>query len=208
MYTAITATSQTLSEYLTNELRSDSHLRAFFDPGSGGGMIVSLNSPDEMGELHQEGVSLWLYRVARDEDRLNAPPLRANRAQFHRTPLPVRLHYLVTPLVDRTTPTGSALEQTVLGKLLLLFHDRPQFSGPALKADLTGDLDVELTVRLEPMSVDDITRIWQALDRSYELSVSYEVTVVAIRSEALDDLPPVEVVQTGIGVIVSREELA
>lgn len=206
MYTSIVAASETLRDYLTSELRSDANLRSFFDPASGGNMIVSLNTPAEMEDIPQEGVSLWLYRVARDQDLMNAPPRRANRVQFHRTPLPVRLHYLVTPLVSRNSPTGSALEQTVLGKLLLLLHDHPQFSGPDLKGDLTGDRQVELSARFEPLTLDDITKIWTAIDRSYELSVSYEVTVVAVRSEILDDLPPVETAYMQTGVIVSSGE--
>jgi hypothetical protein len=37
-------------------------------------------------------------------------------------------------------------------------------------------------VRLEPLSLESITRVWEALDRPYQLCVSYEVTVVPIDS--------------------------
>lgn len=208
MYTALTATSETLAGFVLGEMRSDARLRNFFDPPSGGTMVVTLNTPDEMVELKQEGVSIWLYRVARDEDLLNAPPPVARRGQFEHAPLPVRLHYLVTPLVARKSPLGSALEQTILGKLLQLFHDHPRFRGPALLGDFTGDLRVELTVRLESMSLEDITRVWDALDASYELSVSYEVTVVEIRSELVDDVAAVTSAMPVSGVIVASEGIA
>lgn len=208
MYTALTATSETLAGFVLAELRRDARLRKFFDPPSGGTMVVTLNTPDEMVELKQEGVSIWLYRVARDEDLLNAPPPPAAHGQFEHAPLPVRLHYLVTPLVARKAPRGSALEQTILGRLLQLFHDTPRFRGPALLGDFTGNQRVELTVRLETMSLEDITRVWDALNASYELSVSYEVTVVHIQSELVDDLAPVTNVVPVSGVVVSSEETA
>ena len=207
MYTALTASSETLAGFVLAELRSDPRLRSFFDAPSGGTMVVTLNTPDEMVELKQEGVSIWLYRVARDEDLLNRPPAPIGRRQFAHTPLPLRLHYLVTPLVARKAALGSALEQTILGKLLQLFHDHPRFRGPQLLGDFTGNTRVELTVRLEPMTLEEITRVWEALTSSYELSVSYEVTVVAIESELVDDVPPVTTAIPISGVIVSNEKV-
>ena len=39
---------------------------------------------------------------------------------------------------------------------------------------------MELKVRLEPLTLEEITRVWEALEGSYQLSVSYEVSVVNI----------------------------
>lgn len=207
MFTAIVATSQTIRDFLTAELQSDLNLRNFFNPVFGGTMVVSLNTPDEMEGLNEEGVSLWLYRVVRDENLVNAPPTRTSSMQYAPTPLPVKLHYMVTPLVARTTTAAAELKQTVLGKLLLALYEHPRFRGPDLSGDFTGDLKVELTARLETMDADNIARVWEALERSYELSVSYEVTVVALRPETLDTAAPVQQVQTPVSVIVNTEEL-
>jgi hypothetical protein len=57
------------------------------------------------------------------------------------------------------------------------------------------------------MSLEEITRVWEALFSSYELSVSYEVTVVAIESELVDDVPPVTTAIPISGVIVSSEKV-
>jgi len=40
------------------------------------------------------------------------------------------------------------------------------------------------------MSLEEITKVWYALERSYELSVSYEVTVVYIDSELMESVSP------------------
>src|SRR5271157_2145576 len=106
MFTAIVATSQTIRDFLTAQLQSDLSLRSFFNPGFGGTMVVSLNTPDEMEQLHEEGVSLWLYRVVRDENLVNLPPIRNSSTEYAHTPLPMKLHYMVTPLVARTTTSA------------------------------------------------------------------------------------------------------
>ena len=73
MYTALRATSQTISKFLEARFQADPLLSTLF---SGGGMVVTLNTPREMSEKPAEGLSIWLYRVIRDDQRLNDPPVR------------------------------------------------------------------------------------------------------------------------------------
>ena len=47
-------------------------------------------------------------------------------------------------------------------------------------ADSSPERDAQLVVRLETLSLDEITRVWEGLNGSYQLSVSYEVSVVDI----------------------------
>jgi hypothetical protein len=165
-------------------------------------MVVSLSTPEEMTNNTQEGLSVWLYRITRDDERLNAPPLRLGPGQTRKTPLPLRLHYLITPTVAADNATGAETEQTILGKVLQVLYDHPTLSGADLLGDLSGTA-LQLTARLESMSLEEITKVWYALERSYELSVSYEVTVVYIDSELIEPVSPVRVVLTEPGVIVS-----
>ena len=83
-----------------------------------------------------------------------------------------------------------------------VLYDHSTFSGADLQGDLSGT-HLQLTTRLESMSLEDITKVWYALERSYELSVSYEVTVVYIDSELMESVTPVKVLLTEPGVIVS-----
>lgn len=192
MYTAIRSTSQTLLSFLQEQFEAEPDLQAFF--GSGGSMKVSLQTPHEMIRGGAEGVSLWLYRVVRDEQTLNLPSRRISATETRQPPLPIRLHYLVTPLTLADTANGAETEQVVLGKVLQLFHDKAKLRGSDLKSDFAGT-DYELTVRLETMSLEEITRVWDALEGSYQLSVSYEVSVVDIESAvAPERVAPVTVV--------------
>lgn len=199
MYTAISATSQTLRSYLRAQLATSI---SFFSDGT---MEVTLNNPQEMTESGRQGMSLWLYRTVRDEHRLNAPPERLTRAHLERVPLPVRLHYLVTPIVSIEDPDSPLTEQTILGKVLQSLHDHPILRGADLRGEFEGTR-AELAVRLETMNLEEITRIWEALERSYQLSVSYEVSIVYIHSaREPEEIHPVEVVMPDYGVITGSE---
>jgi hypothetical protein len=186
MYTSLAATSETLRSLI------EAYILADVGPGglagflSGANTGVSLATPQEMSSstaLVRQGVSLWLYRVVRDEYRLNDPatlrPLPSGKVEIVPPPLPLRLHYLVTPLAKASPDT----EQRILGRVLQLFHTQPIVSGAALRGDLTGT-EAEIHVHLEALSLDEITRVWEALEGSYQLSVSYEVTLARIASSA------------------------
>lgn len=86
MYTAISATSETLRIYLRQQLATDI---SFFNSGT---MVVTLNNPQEMVERGRQGLSLWLYQVVRDEERLNALPEQGqpDRAPARAPPVPAR----------------------------------------------------------------------------------------------------------------------
>src|SRR5262249_3210858 len=90
------------------------------------------------------------------------------------------LHYLATPII-----TGNAgmpapeTEQIILGRVLQTFNDSPLVTGAALAGPFEGT-GVELAVRLETLALEEITLIWDSLERSYRLCLSYEVGVVVI----------------------------
>jgi len=203
MSTALRATSLTLAQKIQKDLDSDPAL------GFKGVMVVSLNTPKEMIDKSFEGVSVWLYRVIRDEETLNAPPQRQGFGSIKRSPLPMRLHYLITPIVDKKDPKhgGQETEQYILGKILQIFHDCPMLRGADLQ-DYYSGTEVELNVRLETLNLEEITRIWEAVEGSYQLSVSYEVGVVNIESGIEPErVAPVTVVLPEQGIIVSSWEL-
>lgn len=184
MKTGLRACSVTLREHLREALLADADLRLYFDPGLGGTLVVDLDTPQAFVDNQREGVSLWLYRLQRDEMTLNQPRRRPAFDRLEQRPLPLRLHYLVAPIVDhRTRPQATELEQHILGKVLQSLHDLASLSGALLRDDLAGE-PMELFVRLEPLSLEETTRVWDALELSYHLCVSYEISVVPIASAA------------------------
>jgi hypothetical protein len=162
-YTAIQAVTQTLEELI----------EANFPPA---GPVVRQSSPKEMQQDTQTGISLWLYRITRNEHLLNQPASRPFANQMERHCLPVNLHYLITPIL-----TDPGDEQRFLGLLLQIFNDHPILRGGLLRGDLQGG-DEELRVTLETLTLEELTRIWAALQEPYQASLSYQVQHVCIES--------------------------
>lgn len=172
-FTAIRAVSKTLQallqEHITNSL--DPQLR---------NVPIELSSPREMRDAagpnnSPNGISLWLYRVTRNGDVLNEPQVPVDD-QLPRQPLPVDLFYLVAPITR--TPDN---EQALLGRVLQVFSDHGILRGTDLRDDLAGE-STELRLTLETLSLEELTRVWSALEEPYQLSASYRVQLVRIDS--------------------------
>lgn len=137
-------------------------------------------------------MSVWLYLVERDGETLNLPPHRISRHLLLRRPLMLRLHYLVMSMVDYETREQAAeLEQLILGEILQVFHDEASLAG----ARLVNKLSVQ------PLSLEELTRVWDALEQPYQPCGSYEVGVVPIESaEAPAHVMPVDALTTDTGL--------
>lgn len=200
----------TLTDLLREHFESDAALRTFFNAGAGGVMVVSPGTPQEMENNSLMGLSVWLYRIVRDDQLFNHPPRRISPDRMERRALPLRLHYLMTPVVNRdeTSADGPGLEQSIIGKVLQTLHDHSQLSGSCLRDDLSGT-GARLAVRLEPLGLEEITRVWDALETSYQLCISYEVSVIMLASdEEAHRIAPVDVVEPEHGVMRPTEAKA
>ena len=186
MKTAIRDASLSLRSFIEQALQDDPDLSPYFDPADPhpdaiGTMVVTLDTPQELEDRHHEGVSAWLYLVQREELTLNRPPRRTATDRVERQPLPLRLHYLITPLVANERMDATNLEHLILGKVLQIFHDDAVLSGVRLLGTLSGS-GLQFFMRLEPLSLEEITRVWDALDKPYQLCVSFEMSIVPIAS--------------------------
>jgi Pvc16 N-terminal domain len=199
MYTALRATSVTIASFLERRFNADPEIGPLF--AGPGAMVVSLNTPHEMTEQQDEGLSVWLYRIVRDEDLLNQPRPRPTPTQEYRRPLPLRLHYLITPIGAANRQNAAETEHALIGKVLQLFHDQPTLRGSDLEDDFAGTPN-ELTLRLEALTLEETTRVYEALARSFQVCISYEVSVVTIIS-ALEPLQraPVLVTVPAYGIV-------
>jgi uncharacterized protein DUF4255 len=152
---------------------------AVTDTGPFAGTQVELRSPKEIGTPAgtTKILSLWLYRVRRFDELENAPPRIRSDGRIVRAPLPVVLHYLVTPLAaDELT------RHRLLGNAMQALHDQAQLGTEFLRPGLLGPDDGPVGIHFEQQSFEDATRVWHALQHPYQLSVSYLVQYVPLES--------------------------
>jgi uncharacterized protein DUF4255 len=177
-YTVLSAVSNSLLTLLTNNIT-----KALTVPLN---VPVQLYSPPEMDTAGTvPGISLWLYKVSRMAEMLNEPPERKSATQLARTPLPVLLHYLVTPMAS-----DPVTRQTLLGRVLQVFNDHSIMRGADLQGVLQNTTE-QLRVNLEALTLEELSLVWEALGEPYQLSVTYLVQVAKIDSD-------LELVKSGI----------
>ena len=155
------------------------------------GVAIELESPKEMREKELSGISLWLYRVNRNDHALNYPPPRVASDQHAHRPLPLNLHYLIAPITDNHKSA-----QALLGRVIQVFNDHAILRGSDLQDSLEGGRE-KLALTLEALSLEDQAQVWNALQQAYQLSICYMVQMVTIDSDREPvQRPPVVTSQT------------
>ena len=69
----------------------------------------------------------------------------------------------------------------VLGKVMQIFHD----NSIIYVRDTINNIHEELRIIFKRMSLEELTRVWEALREPYRLSVCYEVRVTRIDSSRI-----------------------
>ena len=187
-YAVIKAVGETLKELLYEGFRSDPDIgidrsEIHFEPPSK--FLGELYDP-----LEEECLSIYLYRIVENGDMKNRlPELRAlnSEHQSQYPPLSLNLYYLITPLTCKAADKDSR----ILGKAMQIFNDHGILAGEDLQGVLANTTE-ELRLTLDPISIEDMMRIWGGFMRPYRLSVSYEVKVVYIDSERQRTVTPVQ----------------
>src|SRR5215472_4611265 len=100
-------------------------------------------------------------------------------------PLALNLYYLFTAFgVDN----NEILSQRILGTAMSVLHDRPLLDTADLKTALAdgtdpGDQIERIRFTPQPLSLEEISKLWTALQTQYRLSTTYLATVALIDSQ-------------------------
>lgn len=189
---AIAGVSQTLRTLLSNGM----DLPPAVSPAPSRPLPVSIGIPPSDELLDNDPLlNLFLYRVTENPSLKNQEiPGRGQPGSYGSPPLSLVLHYLVTTYgsTDGSTTTGTTTDeraaQQLLGSAMRLLHDNAVITEGSrvgavevLDPTLRGEYEkVKLT--LEPLSLEDVSKVWTALNRPYRLSVAYQASVVQIES--------------------------
>ena len=182
-YSVIYAVDETLRSLIVDNLDTTS-IQILADPTK----YISFKPPHRLmvnNTPAKNYLSLFLYRIAENSEVKNRSlePINGNRLQT--PPLALNLFYLITALTkDNENDDDEAAKNThkLLGKVMQIFCDHASVKGANLKGVLQNTTD-EFRIILNPVSMDDITKLWTSFMCPYYLSVSYEVKVVYINSE-------------------------
>lgn len=180
-YTVLADIGDTLITVLFRELNQDPQVKGLIDTQD----RISLESPADLEGNDAVRLSVYLYRLIEDPHMKNRFATEGTGGKRRKTPLTLDLYYLMTPLVG--TPRE---QQIVLGKAMQVLYDRAILVGTNPNGTLaeTGE---EIRMILNSVSLEETTRVWQALELSYRLSVCYTVRVAIVDSGEEVFVPPV-----------------
>lgn len=182
-YQAIAATGQAILGLLADARPNGEFTNAQFD----------LYQSSSFQTPMEEGISLYLYRVSLNGSRRNLSPRPESADRRRRPPLPLDLHYLLTPWAK--TP---AKQHRLLGWAMRTLADSPILPSNLLNSPgpETGIFQPDETVELicEPLALQDAFNLWEGLKTKVQPSITYVARLVAIQSEL--ELPVLPLVQT------------
>jgi Pvc16 N-terminal domain len=206
---ALAAVTAVLQKFLQNSVA-----KYGLDGILNGTVRVSAEAPDRIlnGNASPDRINLFLFQATENQGwRNNCLPTRnANGDRISNPPLALDLSYLLTAY-------GSAdfHAEVLLGYAMSVFHEMPVFTRDAIRAAIPvpppGTLPNALTntdladqieqIKIVPqvMSVEEISKIWSALQSQYRPTAVYKVSVVLVES-AQSVLPALPVLAANLVV--------
>jgi hypothetical protein len=168
-YAVLGRVSNQLRTLLWTAIDNDPDVKAFIAD------IQAISFADPAATIAMGGprVSLWLHAVRVDEFRRNDPPAQVSDTQWTYPPLPLVLSYLITPLGPRDNPEAALL---ILGNMMQTLYA----NAITIVSDPAAEVYEELKIALAPLTLGELTAIWEALRQPYQLSVAYQIRIARI----------------------------
>jgi hypothetical protein len=169
-YTVVSQVSETLRQILWEAFSSDPTTLQIVGAEAG----IALRNPTETARDSANRLSLWLYQISENEYLKNQTPLRTSDSQVTMfPPLALNFYYLITPF----TTSGDG-DHLLLGKTMQVLYD----NSTIVIHDPANSVAEELRVIMCNLNLEQLTRIWEALQQPYRLSMCYQVRVTQIDS--------------------------
>ncbi|HYH84998.1 MAG TPA: DUF4255 domain-containing protein [Pyrinomonadaceae bacterium] len=179
---AIAAVTTTLRKLIDDQIRREP---APQDTG------VTTQPPDKVPDKPGNLVNLFLYQTSLNGAWRNADmPGQVRSGETGQTPLALNLHYVLTAYSkddDKPEPVSHQL----LGRAMSILHDHPVLSAAdirdALPAAERDDFDLydqieRVRITPQPLTLDEMSKLWTIFQVKYRVSAAYQVAVVLIES--------------------------
>ena len=190
-FQAIAATGQAMLGLLSDAVPRDQFPNAQFE----------LYQMSNFQQPMEEGISLFLYRIAANTSRRNLPPTTGPDGRRFRPPIPLDLYYIATAWA----PTA-VRQQRLLGWTIRMFEDVPVLPtgllnnyGPEPEIFKQGET---VEIILDSLTLQDLNNFWGVSKSSLQLSVGYVARMLHIQSSmAITEYAGVQTREFGVGKV-------
>lgn len=147
------------------------------------GTLVTARPPDRArSQVGVNQVNIFLYQTT--------PNLawRNMKTTAPTPPLALNLHYLLS-VYGANDDDPEPASHSLLALAMKILHDAPVLSVAELRSSLPGSAIHQQAERIritpQPLTVDEMSKLWTMFQAPYRLSAAYEVSVVLIGADAL-----------------------
>jgi hypothetical protein len=190
-FQAIAATGQAMLGLLSDAVPRDQFPNAQFE----------LYQMSNFQQPMEEGISLFLYRIAANTSRRNLPPTVGPDGRRFRPPIPLDLYYIASVWA----PTAER-QQRLLGWTIRMFEDVPILPtgllnnfGPEPEIFQPGET---VEIILDSLTLQDFNNFWGVSKASLQLSVGYIARMLHIQSSMpMSEYAEVQTREFGLGKV-------
>ena len=149
---------------------------------------IELSSPADQDVDYILGV--YLYDI-REEGEISTPPMmQSGSLRLRKVPRPYSLHYMI--FINGSSQMGLKAPdiQKIIGRAAQVINDNNSVSPISLQPWLEVNEPV-ITLSANKLPLEEKVRVWQAINKPYQVSLFYKASPVFISSEIILDVPRV-----------------
>ena len=150
-------------------------------------------------------VGLYLYDIVEDVQVTTPRLIERGRAELQKPPRPYALYYMV--FINGSSQMGLKAPdiQKIIGRVAQIVNDNSSVRPNELQSWLTSQ-EPPITLTQAKISLEEKVRVWQAINKPYQISLFYKAAPVYLSSGEIIDTP--RVVDASFGLSVTGEEEA
>ena len=135
-------------------------------------------------------VGLYLYDVREESEVTQRPLMQRGQVQLQRPPRPYGLYYMV--FINGSSQMGLKAPdiQKIIGRAAQIVND----NSSVLPNQLQNWLDTQeppIVLSQAKISLEEKVRVWQAINKPYQISLFYKAAPVFLSSEVIINTPRV-----------------
>ena len=147
-------------------------------------------------------VGLYLYDIVEDIQVISPRMIERGKAELSRPPRPFALYYMV--FINGSSQMGLKAPgiQKIIGKAAQIINDNNSVRPDELQSWLTTQ-EPPIVLSQAKISLEEKVRVWQAINKPYQISLFYKAAPVYLSSGEIIDTP--RVVEANIGLHVAGD---
>ena len=150
-------------------------------------------------------VGLYLYDIREETNVAQPPAVRKGRVQLQQAPKPYALYYMLFINGGGQMGLKDPDIQKIIGKAAQIIND----NASVLPNELQTWLDTQeppIVLSQAKISLEEKVRVWQAINKPYQISLFYKAAPVFLNSEIVIDTPRVADASFDISVTGPRRQ--